>query len=152
LGGNNIQAASSLITFLGAGATAPDTGVSISPASLINLQSADQVILSSTSVIDFEGDVAVQLNGADSNGSLTLSAGALSGDGQVFIDAPQFTFDNTLSAPVPSFSTGGGTLTIATGQLNFGAGDKTFTGFGSINLSQLCPPHAPVPSLHSENL
>jgi filamentous hemagglutinin family protein len=135
LSGTNIQATSSEITFVGAGAPPATGGAVINPATLVQLQNAQSVDLQSATTINFvQGNVDLQMSG--SGGSLTLSAGALSSDGSgtVSISAPTVVLDNELGATVPSFAAGTGTLTINAGELVFGTGAKTLTGFGTLNV------------------
>jgi filamentous hemagglutinin family protein len=132
LSGTNIQAESSTISFLGSGA-APASGAVIDPATLVALQNAQTIDLQSTGTIAFDGNVTLALTGGD--GSLTLSAGALTSDGgTVAINAPTLVLDNELAAAVPSFAGGSGELAINVGTLAFGEGAKTLSGFGSVSV------------------
>jgi hypothetical protein len=126
ISGNNILANSSQITFVGSG-TSPASGLVINP---VQIEGAQTVDLQSASTIAFAGNVVLQ-----STGSLTLSAGALSSDGgTVSIGAPTLVLDNELGATVPSFAAGAGTLNINVGELVFGTGTKTLTGFGALSV------------------
>ena len=126
ISGNNILANSSQITFVGSG-TSPASGLVINP---VQVEGAQTVDLQSASTIAFAGNVVLQ-----STGSLTLSAGALSSDGgTVSISAPTLVLDNELGATVPSFAAGAGTLNINVGELVFGTGTKTLTGFGALSV------------------
>jgi filamentous hemagglutinin family protein len=134
LSGTNIYANSSQITFVGSG-TPPASGAVINAATLIQLQNAENVDLQSSGVIAFQGNVALQIAGSDGQGTLTLGGGALTSDGgQVSISAPTLVLDNELGAPTRTFAAGAGTLSINAGELIFGVGAKTLTGFDSVSV------------------
>ncbi|HVX75387.1 MAG TPA: filamentous hemagglutinin family protein [Bradyrhizobium sp.] len=101
---------------------------------LAMLEQAATVNLQSYSAITFLGDVTIAM--ANAQGSLTLGAGSLSGyGGQVNISAPLLVLDNELNAAVPgTLTTGSGSLSINAGELVFGAGAKSLTGFGSVGM------------------
>ena len=135
LSGANITARSSSISFLGAGAIDPQTGLEIDAATLAELESAQTVNLQSYGGVAFYGDVTVAMTGA--NSVLTLGGDSLSNNGgAVTISAPTLVLDNELGgAPPTTLTTGSGALSINVGALIFGAGAKSLTGFGSMSVA-----------------
>jgi hypothetical protein len=103
-------------------------GFVIGPNGLAQFANAQQVALRSYGNIGFAGDVTVNFGK-----SVDLSAGAFTSDGgAVVLHAPQIAFTNDLGAPVPASVTGTGSLTINAGEIDFGAGNKTVSGFGTV--------------------
>ncbi len=103
-------------------------GFVIGPNGLAQFANAQQVSLRSYNNIGFAGDVTVNFAN-----SVDLSAGAFTSDGgTVVLNAPQIAFTNDLGASVPPSVTGTGSLTVNAGEIEFGAGNKTVTGFGSV--------------------
>ncbi len=130
--GNNVTAISSNITFVGSGA-APTTGMVIDAATLAQLEQSTNLKLESYGAIVFQGDVAIDMTNATA--TLTLGGSSLSGDGgQVTIAAPTVVLDDTLSTAAGSTPAAGtGSLSIMAGQLVFGDGVKSLSGFGAAN-------------------
>jgi filamentous hemagglutinin family protein len=135
LSGNHVSAMSSSITFVGDGPTPPVSGMVIDASILAQLAQSQSVNLQSYGAIAFDGNVDLRMSGAAGQ-VLTLGAGEFSSDGgRVTIEAPTLALDNELNAAVPAFALGTGALSIDVGQLLFGNGAKTLTGFGSVSLS-----------------
>ncbi len=132
LSGNNVTAISGSITFAGAGA-APATGMVIDATTLAQLEQSTNLKLESYGAIAFQGDVAIDMTNATA--TLTLGGSSLSGDGgQVTIAAPTVVLDDTLStAAVGAPAAGTGSLSITAGQLVFGDGVKSLSGFAAAN-------------------
>ncbi|MGN6481215.1 filamentous haemagglutinin family protein [Luteibacter sp.] len=131
LAGKNIDATANRIAFVGAGATAPDDGLTVGAGTLAQWRAANSVTLRSRGDIDFLGaqDIAV-------DNQLVLSAGALNGDGNdVAIHAGTVVFANTLGAPAGTASSADGTLRVDAGELDFGQGTTTLHGFGAFEAS-----------------
>ncbi len=102
-------------------------GFVVGPTQLAQLANADEVILRSASVMNFDGSVDAHFGK-----SVDLSAGSFSSDGgAVTIDAPQVAFTNELGAAVPASVGGTGSLTVNANEIDFGTGDKTVDGLGS---------------------
>ncbi len=109
-------------------AAAALSGFVIGPNGLAQFANAQQVALRSYNNIGFAGDVTVNFAN-----SVDLSAGAFTSDGgTVVLNAPQIAFTNDLGAPVSTSVTGAGSLTVNAGEIDFGAGNKTVSGFGSV--------------------
>ncbi len=103
-------------------------GFVIGPNGLAQFANARQVALRSYNDIGFVGDVTVNFAN-----SVDLSAGAFTSDGgAVVLNAPRIAFTNDLGAPVPASVIGTGSLTANAGEIDFGAGSKTVSGFGSV--------------------
>lgn len=135
LSAQNFSAMSSSITFVGDGATPPATGMVIDAAIMAQLAQSRSVNLQSYGSIAFDGNVDLRMSGAAGQ-VLTLGGGSLASDGgRVTIEAPTLVFDNEPNAAVPAFAAGAGSLSIDVGQLVFGNGARTLTGFGSVSLS-----------------
>jgi filamentous hemagglutinin family protein len=129
LSANNISATSSSITFVGAGATAPASGMAIDAATLAQLEQAANVNLQSLGTISFLGNVNLQM--ANPASMLTLGGGGLtSNGGAVTIAAPTLVLDNETNAQ-GSAGPGTGALSINVGELVFGSGNNALSGFGS---------------------
>ncbi|HEY0228963.1 MAG TPA: hypothetical protein VGC05_21760, partial [Mycobacterium sp.] len=133
LSGTNVSAISSNITFVGAGATPPATGMVIDAATLAQLAQSQSVNLQSYGDIAFDGNVDIQMNSPSA--TLTLGAGTFSDDGgQVTIAAPTLVLDNTMGASALA-APGTGSLGIDVGQLIFSTGAEALSGFGSVSLA-----------------
>jgi len=131
----NFSAISSSITFVGSGA-APTSGMAIDAGLLAALEQSETVNLQSYGAIAFHGDVNFAMANTDGQALLTLGAGSVASDGgHVTISAPKLVLDNELNAALPStVAAGSGSLAIDVGQLVFGVGARTLTGFGSLSL------------------
>ncbi len=109
-------------------ATASLPGFVIGPNGLAQFANANQVSLRSYNNIGFIGNVTVDFGNA-----VDLSAGGFTSDGgTVVLKASQIAFTNELNAPMPNSVAGTGSLIVNAGEIDFGAGNKTVSGFGSI--------------------
>jgi filamentous hemagglutinin family protein len=133
LSGNVIAVDGSAITFTdqsGAGAAALP-GFVVGPTQIAQLANANEVILRSAGAMTFDGTTDLTFGNA-----VDLSAGTFQGDGgSATINAPQVTLDNELGAPDATASTGTGSLTVNAGQISFGNGSATVSGFGSVTMN-----------------
>jgi filamentous hemagglutinin family protein len=134
LSGNVIAVDASAITFTdqtGAGAAAL-AGFVAGPSQIAQLANAEQVILRSAGTMYFDGTLNLNFGN-----NVDLSAGTYSSDGgSVTINAPQVAFTNEVGAPpAGTITTGPGTLTINAQEIDFGAGDTTLSGFGSVTMN-----------------
>jgi hypothetical protein len=130
LSGTNISASSSSITFVGAGAGAgaPTSGLVIDANTLAQLEQSTNVDLESYGAVAFEGNVTLAM--ANPAGALTLGGDSLTSDGgAVSITAATLVLDNETSAQA-SVSSGAGSLSVNVGELVFGSGSKSLSGFG----------------------
>ncbi|MBN3789234.1 filamentous haemagglutinin family protein, partial [Burkholderia sp. Ac-20353] len=128
-----ITADGSAITFTNAnGAAAANLpGFVIDPAGLAQFANAQQVTLRSYGAIGFIGDV-----NATFGNSVDLSAGTFTSDGgHVTLNAPQIAFTNETGASNATAVPGNGTLTVNAKEIDFGAGTKTVSGFGSVSMT-----------------
>jgi filamentous hemagglutinin family protein len=128
--GTSITIDSAAITFTSqtGSAAAALPGFVVGPNGLAQFANAQQVNLRSFGNIGFVGDVTVNFAK-----SVDLSAGAYTSDGgAVVLTAPQIAFTNELGATVPTAVAGSGSLTINATEIDFGAGNKTVSGFGSV--------------------
>lgn len=133
LSGTKIDATSNQITFLGKGATSA-SGININQASLLNLQNSTTVNLQSSGNVVFEGDVNVAMSGDAS--SLTLGGNAFVSDGgAVTLSAGTVVLDDEKGSGTGTTASGKGSLAVNAGEIVFGQGNKTLSGFGSINLN-----------------
>ncbi|WP_260858423.1 filamentous haemagglutinin family protein [Paraburkholderia sp. BCC1885] len=133
LSGKTIAVDGSAITFTdqtGAAAAALP-GFVVGPTQLAQLAAAQQVILRSAGVMSFDGDVDVTF-GDD----VDLSAGSFSSNGgAVTINAQEVAFTNETGATAPTATVGAGTLTVNASEIDFGTGQKTVNGFGSVSMN-----------------
>ncbi|MGK8205922.1 filamentous hemagglutinin family protein [Burkholderia cenocepacia] len=123
----------SAITFTNdsSAAAASLSGFVLNPAGVAQLANAQQVILRSAGAINFVGDV-----NATFGNSVDLSAGNfLNSGGNVTLNAQQIAFTNETGAPQGTAATGSGTLTVNAKEIDFGAGNKTASGFGSVSMT-----------------
>ncbi|WP_155741132.1 filamentous hemagglutinin N-terminal domain-containing protein, partial [Burkholderia pseudomultivorans] len=128
-----ITADGSAITFTNAGGTAAANlpGFVIDPAGLAQFANAQQVTLRSYGAIGFVGDVNATLGN-----SVDLSAGTFTSDGgHVTLNAPLIAFTNEMGATPGTATAGNGTLTINAKEIDFGAGTKTLSGFGTASMT-----------------
>ncbi|MBN3724062.1 filamentous haemagglutinin family protein [Burkholderia sp. Ac-20379] len=133
LSGRAIAADGAAITITNATGSAVDglPGFVISPAGLAQFANADQVTLRSYGAIAFLGDVT-----ASFGNRVDLSAGSFTSDGgNVTLNAPQIAFTNEAGAPTVTPVAGSGTLTVNAGEIDLGAGAKSQSGFGSVNMT-----------------
>ncbi|GAB7537876.1 hypothetical protein BGC_40970 [Burkholderia sp. 3C] len=133
LSGRSIVVDGSAITFAERidGTVASRPGFVISPAGLAQFANADQVTLRSYGDMAFLGDVS-----ATFGNRVDLSAGTFTSDGgHVTLDAPQIAFTNESGAPNASAVAGGGTLNVNAQEIDFGAGTKNLSGFGSVDMT-----------------
>ena len=129
LSGNTIAVDGSAITFTSqtGAAAAALPGFVIGPTQLAQLASAQDVILRSAGAMNFDGTVNATF-GKDAD----LSAASFSSNGgAVTINAQEVAFTNEDGATAPTATTGSGTLTVNAGEIDFGTGAKTTSGFGS---------------------
>ncbi len=128
--GTSITVDAGAITFTNetGAAAAALPGFVIGPNGLAQFANAQQVALRSYGDIGFAGNVTINFAN-----SVDLSAGAFTSDGgAVVLNAPQIAFTNDLNAPVPASVAGTGSLIVNAGEIDFGAGNKTVSGFGSV--------------------
>ncbi|KDB08115.1 filamentous hemagglutinin family outer membrane protein [Burkholderia sp. lig30] len=133
LSAQSIMADGAAITFTNANGAAAASlpGFVIDPAGLAQLANAQQVTLRSYGAIGFVGDV-----NATFGNSVDLSAGTFTSDGgHVTLNAPQIAFTNETGAPNGAATPGSGTLSVNAGEIDFGTGSKTLSGFGSVSMS-----------------
>ena len=126
-----IDANSNLMTFLGAGASAPagTNGFVIGRDTLDLLRSAQSVTLRSRSDMNFLGDVEIDLAH-----DLNLSAGRFVSDGgTVDIQAGKLGLSNDLGAPSGTFAIGAGQFVAHAGEVDFGPGTTGLRGFGGFS-------------------
>lgn len=132
LSGTNISAASSSITFVGSGATAPTSGLVIDAGTLAQFEQSTNVDLESYGAIAFKGNVNLAM--ANPASTLTLGGDSLTSDGgAVSIAASTLVLDNETNTQ-GSVGSGTGSLSIDVGELVFGSGSKSLSGFGSASL------------------
>ena len=126
-----IDADSSLITFVGSGgSTAPIAGLVISPQLLQQFAAAQTINLSSRGDLAFNGAVDIALSNA-----LSLNAERFVGDGHaVSIKAGTLTLGNSIGGdPAAATAGSGGALSLHADEIVIGGGDKALAGFGSVN-------------------
>ena len=129
LSGSNISVASSSITFVGTGATAPASGLVIDAGTLAQLEQSTNVDLESYGAVAFLGNVNLAMTNPTS--TLTLGGDSLTSDGgAVSIAASTLVLDNETNTQ-GSVSSGTGSLSIDVGELVFGSGSKSLSGFGN---------------------
>ncbi|WP_245982618.1 filamentous haemagglutinin family protein [Trinickia fusca] len=106
-------------------------GFVVGPATLAQLANAQQVILRSAGAMNFVGNVA-----ATFGNNVDLSAGTFVSDGgAVTLNAPTIAFTNETGATPATTVTGHGNLTVNANEIDFGTGNKTVSGFGSISMN-----------------
>lgn len=133
LSGNTIAVDGSAITFTNqtGAAAASLPGFVVGATQLAQLANAKDVILRSAGAINFDGNVD-----ATFGNEVDLSAGSFVSDGgAVTLNAKQVAFTNETGAPVPVGAAGSGMLTVNADEIDFGAGDKTVSGFGSASFN-----------------
>ncbi|WP_297352521.1 filamentous haemagglutinin family protein [Paraburkholderia sp.] len=133
LSAQSITASGSAITFTNdtGAAAAALPGFVIGAAGLAQLQGAQQVTLRSLGAIDFVGNIDASFTNA-----VDLSAGSFASDGgTVTLSAPKIAFTNELGAPAAATVAGLGSLTVNGGEIDFGGGSKSVTGFGAVTMN-----------------
>ncbi len=132
LSGNAIAADGSAITLTSQqGAAASGLpGFVLGPTGLAQLSNSKQILLRSLGAINFDGNVD-----ATFGNSVVLSAGTFTGDGNVTLNAKQIAFTNDMGAPEATAALGNGTLTVNAPEIDFGAGTKNASGFGSVTMN-----------------
>nr|WP_246641981.1 filamentous haemagglutinin family protein [Paraburkholderia edwinii] len=127
--GNTIAVDGSAITFTDqtGDAAAALPGFVIGAAQLAQLSNAQMLILRSSGAMNFDGNVDVTFGP-----NVDLSAGLFVSDGgATTLNGKQIEFTNELGGPATNGAAGSGTLTVNANEIDFGAGDKTTSGFGS---------------------
>ncbi|PMS21760.1 filamentous hemagglutinin [Trinickia dabaoshanensis] len=132
LSGNAIAVDGSAITLTSQQGAAASSlpGFVLGPTGLAQLSNSKQILLRSLGAINFDGDV-----NATFGNNVVLSAGTFTGDGNVTLNAKQIAFTNDMGAPEATASLGNGTLTVNAPEIDFGAGTKNASGFGSVTMN-----------------
>jgi filamentous hemagglutinin family protein len=126
-----IDANSSSVSFVSDAAAGTGlTGLVVGPETLAQLGQAETVTFRSRGAMTFVGDIPIDLGDAE----LALSAGSFVGTGEdVRLSAGTLTLSNDLGAVAPAATNDGGVLILEAARLQFGVGDKSLTGFSSVN-------------------
>jgi filamentous hemagglutinin family protein len=127
--GNTIAVDGSVITFTDqtGEAAAALPGFVIGAAQLAQLSNTKELILRSSNVTNFDGNVNVTF-GTDVDLSAPTFA---SNGGAATLNGQHIEFTNELGAPTTTSTSGTGTLTVNANEIDFGTGDKTASGFAS---------------------
>lgn len=125
----DIQATANLISFVGSDApNAGNGGLVIGPSTLKLFNDADQVTLSSRGVIDFLGNVSIDLPQ-----TLDLNANAYASDGgAVSIKAATLGLGNTVGTSTATAAGGSGQWILDANELDFNTGNSVTQGFASV--------------------
>jgi filamentous hemagglutinin family protein len=127
--GNTIAVDGSVITFTSqtGEAAAALPGFVIGAAQLAQLSNTKELILRSSDVTNFDGNVNITF-GTDVDLSAPTFA---SNGGAATLNGQHIAFTNETGAPTTTASTGTGTLTVNADEIDFGTGDRTTSGFAS---------------------